>query len=831
MNTRPVATALATAALPFGLACAATGDDGAQPLTANDYGAAMALFEPNLQGLVKNETVEARWVDDRGAFWYRRDLDEGQAYVLFDPEDGQRTPLFDHNALAAALGTALAEFARVAGADELEEAPTATALGLSGVTLEEALTTLRGTSAATGSGESSVVCDLEAMSCEVSARPEPERGLLTSPDDRWGAFRRADDLYVRDLATGAERRLTDDGAPYFSYGASPENSLSAIPMRKAGTVLPPSGTWSRNGRYLISARLDEREVPTNPFVEWVPQDGSRRPILHTIRTPLPGERGQHGWTTFIFEPETGRRTEIALPDEYAGGGTVLGWSLEDEQVLVLGRSFGSKAAAVLRVDLATGTGRTVIEEKAETRFEVNTVLYSPANIRVLGDGDEVVWYSARSGWGHLYLYDARSGDLQNAITAGDWAVIDIAAVDEARREIYFTAVAREEGRDAYHRHLYKADLDGRGVTLLTDVDADHDFPPGSLRPGAAAEPRSRINLKAEVFLDTYSTVAEPPVTVVRSTEDGRLLAEVERADASALYEAGWVPPVRERVKAADGATDLYTDYYAPRRGSVEGKHPVIDAVYGGPQVFVTPRNFTEAYAAGNPRFEGSLARLGFATLTVDGRGTPGRSSAFRDAGYTEFTQVGIDDHIAAIKQLAERHPEMDLDRVGIYGWSWGGTFSAQAILSRPEFYRVAVSGAGAYDYAALYPGFETFTGIPRYSDGSRWQSAPDEYPGNWRPLDITAMAGNLVGKLMIVYGDLDENVPPSQAFRLIDALTRADKRYDLLYLANRTHAGGSDPYTVRRTWDYFVEHLLGEEPPASRDADDQPESPPIEDDR
>ncbi len=812
MRTRAGAAIVVAATVLFGLAYTAPGDS-VGPVTEDDYGAAMALFEPNLRGLVKNESVQPHWLDDDGSFWYRRDTDEGHAYVLFDLGSRSRTPLFNHDTLAVALGAALAAHVGVAAADELETPPRATDLGLSKVTFDPDRTTLTGESTAAGDSSAHIVtCNLDAMSCEASDPPTPEPGLLPSPDERYVAFRRADNLFVRDVESGNERRLTDDGAPYFSYGATPENSLSAIPRRKRGTVFPPSGTWSPDGRYLISRRVDEREVLVNPFVEWVPQDGSRRPIVHAIRTPLAGELEQVGFESFVFEPTTGRQTRIAYPEAY-GGSSVLGWSLDQNQMLVLGRTDGSKAAALLRVDLTTGAVVTVLEESDKTRFETNTVLYSPANIRILGDGSEMVWYSARSGWGHLYLYDAETGALKNAITAGSWAVIDIAAVDEARREIYFTAVAREEGRDAYYRHLYKADLDGGGVTLLTEVDADHAFPPGSLRQSSTLNPTRRINLEAGVFLDTYSTVDEPPVTVVRSTKDGRLIAEVERADATALYDAGWRPPVRERLKAADGETDLYANYYAPRRDIGEDKHPVIDAVYGGPQVFVTPRNFTDAYSDRNPRYESSLARLGFAVLTVDGRGTPGRSSAFRDAGYTEFTQVGIDDHIAAIRQLAKRHPEMDVDNVGIYGWSWGGTFSAQAILSRPEFYDVAVSGAGAYDYAAMYPGFDTYTGIPEYAGGSRWRTKPNESPSNWAPLDITAMAGNLVGHLMVVYGDLDENVPPSQAFRLIDALIRADKRYDLMYLPNRTHGGGSDPYTVRRTWDYFVEHLLGEEPP------------------
>jgi dipeptidyl aminopeptidase/acylaminoacyl peptidase len=337
-------------------------------------------------------------------------------------------------------------------------------------------------------------------------------------------------------------------------------------------------------------------------------------------------------------------------------------------------------------------------------------------------------------------------------------------------------------------------------------------------------PEPMVNPDAGVFIDTFSTVDTPPVTVLTSTKDGRQIAELERADASALYAAGWKAPVRAAVKAADGTTDVYTVYYAPNDGGT-GKRPVVDAVYGGPQVVVAPRNFVDAYRGGNPIGEAALARLGFAVAVTDGRGTPGRSNVFRDAGYTEFTQVGIDDHVAAIKQLAKRHPEMDLDRVGIHGWSWGGTFTAQAILSRPDFYDVAVSGAGVYDYVPLYGGFEPFTGVPEYSDGSRIRTRPDEKPANMDHLDITSMAGNLKGHLLIVYGDMDENVPQLQAFRLVDALIKANKPYDLLYLPNRTHGGGGEGYTIQRTWDYYVEHLLDADPPLDVKVEMKPRSP------
>ncbi len=781
--------------------------DAASGPTAEDYAAATKLLEANLAGKVRNESVVPHWSDDKPGFWYRRDTADGSEYMVVDVRTGKKAPAFDHAALAAALN------------EVLDEAVTGEDLGLSGESLDDDFTIL----AATAQGKA-VECDLSRMECSVHEPATPAPGRLESPRGTYAAVTREDNLFLVETATGKERQLTRDGAPYFSYGKLPDTSLMVIPLRKSGRQLPPFGaSFSPDERYLLVPRIDEREVAINPFIEWVPSDGSLRPVYHPIRSPFTGDSGKPKVDLFIFDTDTGERRQIVPPPGYETGLShdVQGWSTARGQVFLLGTTFGARKAALVRVDLESGESTVVIEESAKTRFEANTNMYHRPNVRILGDGAEVIWYSDRSGWGHLYLYDGETGALKNAITGGSWVVQDIHAVDMDARVVYFTGGGREAGYDPYFRLLYRASFDGGEVTLLTDENADHHFTPDAtpfmalLRGLPPAEPVIRPDLG--VLIDTYSTVDKPPVTVLRSTTDGSIITTLERADASDLYATGWQPPVRHKVKAADGETDIYTVYWAPRRAVAGGKHPVIDAVYGGPQIIVAPRNFIEAYSARNPYGQAAQARLGFAVVTTDGRGTPMRSSAFRDAGYVEFTKVGIEDHVAAIEQLAEHYPEMDLDRVGIHGWSWGGTFSAQAILQRPDFYDVCVTGAGVYDYAPLYPGFESVTGIPVYEDGSSDRTRPGEKPSSWNALDITRMVDRLEGKMLIVYGDLDENVPPVQAFRLVDALIQADKPYDLLYIPSGTHytahPSGS-AYSAQRRFDYFVEHLLGHEPPA-----------------
>jgi hypothetical protein len=404
---------------------------------ASDYTAAARVFEANLTNAVKNTSVEPHWLDERGAFWYRRDADDGHEYVVVDVSTGEKSHAFDHEALAATL------------TGVLEESVTANHLGLSNEVLGENLDTLN----AIAQGKS-VECDLAGMSCSASEIESPEPGLLVSPGGEWAAKSRDHNLYLVDTASGDERQLTTDGEPFHSWGKLPDTSLITIPTRKSGRKAPPFGAiFSPDDRYLIIPRLDERNVAVNPFVEWVPTDGSLRPVVHEIRSPLMGDRNGVEREIFIFDTNTGTFNPIRVPDEYQDGlaGIVLGWSSERNQAFMTAATTGGKKAALFRIDLASGKTEKVVEESSATRVEHNSYMYNRPNVWVAGDGAEVIWYSDRSGWGHLYLYDAQTGELKNTITSGEWLVQDIHHLDEENRSIYFTGGGREAGRDLFHR--------------------------------------------------------------------------------------------------------------------------------------------------------------------------------------------------------------------------------------------------------------------------------------------------------------------------------------------------------------------------------------------
>jgi dipeptidyl aminopeptidase/acylaminoacyl peptidase len=309
-------------------------------------------------------------------------------------------------------------------------------------------------------------------------------------------------------------------------------------------------------------------------------------------------------------------------------------------------------------------------------------------------------------------------------------------------------------------------------------------------------------------------VDTPPISVLRSARDGRVIATLEQADAGAVYAAGWRPPLRTHVKAADGKTDIYGVIYFPPDYHKDGQYPVIDAFYGGPQLINAPRDFNDAVHSFNPVSRSSLAQLGFIVVTFDARGTPGRSKAYHDVGYGDFADPQIEDQVAAIKQLAQRYGGFDLGHVGVYGHSFGGYTSTRAILSHPEFFKVAVSSAGPQNWQGFGQDLQSAIGIPVYSDGSRFRPTPTAIPEVYKELDNATLAGNLRGHLMLVYGDMDENAFPAVTLQLADALEKANKTFDLLYLPNRTHSYfRTDAYYTRRMWDYFVSNLALRQPP------------------
>ena len=621
---------------------------------------------------------------------------------------------------------------------------------------------------------------------EAGGEAEVDPNAVVSPDGRLAAFIRDHDLWVREVGTERETRLTTDGHEHFGYATD-----NAGWTRSDRPVL----RWSPDSRRIATFRHDARGVGEMYLVT----TGVGHPELDAWRYPLPED-------TVIFrierviidldgaggEPELVRLAMAPDPhrssvcDHVYCGGTFadVEWSEDGSRLAFVSTSRDHKRATLRVADASTGEVQDVLTETSATFFESG---HRTSNWRFLPSSDEVIWFSRSDGWSHLYLHDLDTGALKNRITAGDWNVLQVLRVDPVSGTVWFLGNEREPG-DPYFQYLYRVGLDGSGLTLLTPDSANHEV---DLSPDG------------RWIIDTRSTPTTAPVTVLRDARTGDPVMELERGDLSPLTTAGWHPPLPFTVKARDGVTDLYGLMFRPTSFDPTLRYPIINYVYPGPQSgSVGSRSFSAAR-----RDHQALAELGFVVVALDAMGTPMRSRSFHEAYYGNMGDNGLPDQIAAIRQLAERHSWLDLDRVGIWGHSGGGYAAAGAILRYPDFYTVAVSQAGNHDNR-------------NYEDdwGEKWQGLLEERPDGGTTYDNQAnqrLASNLEGRLLLAHGTLDDNVPPYNTLLLVDALIEANKDFDLILFPNRRHGFAMEPYMIRRRWDYFVRHLLGAEPPPS----------------
>lgn len=742
---------------------------------ASRYARAESMLGRNARKLVYGADVAPTFMDD-GRFWYRNRVRGGFEFIVVDPVRVTRQPAFDHARLAAALSVAS------------DTSYLATALPFERIRITDHGTRVHVTTA----GSREWTCDLTAYTCaRGGASAALDASQVASPDARWVAFVRDENLWVRERSSGTERQLSRDGVAHHAYGVVPEDR-DEVTHRRGSIKRAPVLRWSPDSRRIATWRLDERNVKEVHHLE----TAVGRAILHTSRYALPGDSIIPTYDYHIFDVASGASVKVDLPPRNLVSSTCCGvmydsvwkdlqWSGDGTQVFFTSLSRGYREIELFAADPVTGKARRVLGEKGPTYVELNVNSVGPS-WRVSPDGSQVLWFSQRDGWGHLYSYNATTGALRHQVTTGSWVVYDILAVDFAARQALVTGVGREPG-DPYVRHLYRVHLDGTGVQRLTSEAADH---------AVTVAPDQRF------IVDTWSRRDTVPTTVVRD-RTGRTIMTLERGDVTDLQKTGWRWPVPYTVKARDGVTDLHGLLYFPSDFDSTRTYPIVDYIYPGPQV--GPIGFRDFTA--EPRGDAqALAELGFVVFTIDAMGTPGRSKAFHDSYYGRLADNGIPDHIAAIKQLAGRYPQLDLDRVGIFGHSGGGFSSTRAILQFPDFFKVAVSGAGNHDNRSF--GFywgERYQGLlVRNADGTDNYTAQANH----------TLAANLKGKFMLSYGTLDDRVHPNATLLLIDALIANNKDFELVVMPNRNHGYASEGYIIRRSWDFLVRHLLGAEPPA-----------------
>jgi len=764
-----------------------------QPVvTREDYARAESFLPWNVEKRVFRMSVEPHWIGDSERFWYRNRTRDGAEFVLVDPETGTRAPAFDHIRLAAAL-------TRASG-----QPTTHTHLPFESIEFTTN-DTLR-----FDAYDRRWECDLSTYECrEVDKRPELGVGVLASPDGKHQAFVRAHNLWVRDIESGEERQLTFDGEPYNDYATLPEGRTTAVSDRLSGKKIPPSAVWSPDSTKLLTHRLDQRKVREMWLLQGHPGGDGARAVPHSYRMPLPGDPELAQASLIIIDVTNGERIDVQTdpiacvafaPPERG----YVGWCAGSDHAWVIRRERGFLASGLHAIDAATGATRQLVEERGRT---LTVPHLSPTTdkpmVWVSRDSSEALWLSQRDGWGHLYLFD-NAGQIKRQLTSGPWVVRELLHVDEDARIAFFTAGGREPGQNPYQRLLCRVSLDGGEVVTLSPEDADHQV---------------TASKSGQFFVDTYSRPDLPPVSVVRNCE-GEIVVTLEEADISGLLGSGWTPPTRHTLKARDGVTDIHALVIRPTNFDAGKRYPVLDSIYPGPQRVQAPVGFPGYDTSAIAGFWAaqSLAELGFVVVMIDAQGMPFRSKAFHDYAYANFeVGGGLPDHITALLQLAASDPSLDLSRVGIFGHSGGGYASVKALLQHPEFYKVAVSSAGNHDQRGYMAEWgETYLGMP------------DVNPEAWEAQSNLPLVNNLRGKLLLAWGEMDDNVHPALTIQLIDAFIKAGKDIDMLVLPNANHSfidlvhapkdtRGNSPnnhFFLRKRWDYFVQHLLGAEPPS-----------------
>lgn len=737
--------------------------------TAADYARAERALGQYTAPLVSGLGVRPTFTPD-GRFWYRVSTVQGFQFVTVNPAKRSRASAFDQTRLAEALSAVMS------GRIDPNRLP-----------FQEFQLAKDGRSIVFEAGDHRWRCDLQAYRCasadsgagSVAAPPNS----IVSPDGRRAAFIRDYNLWITDLATGKETQLTTDGVRDFGYATN-----------NAGWVRSPRPVlaWSPDSRRIATFQHDERGTGMMYLVS----TNVGEPRLQAWHYPLPGDSLIFRVQRVIINVDTPSVVRFRMPpDEHRsticdhiscnGDYTDVAWYPDASALAFASVSRDHKDVTLRIADAATGAVRDVLSEHVATQFESGIAPVGTVNWRILPASNEVLWWSQRSDWGHLYLYDLRTGRLKRQVTTGSWNVANVLRVDEKGRRIYVTGVGREAGSDPYFQRLYSVSLDNGAVRLLTPENANHDV---------------TIAPDGRTFVDTYSTPVAPPVTVLRDA-NGRLLLTLERADASRLLATGWRPPTPIVVKARDGETDLYGLMFTPSRLDSARKYPIINHIYPGPQTgSVATRDFSPARGD-----DQALAELGFVVVEIDGMGTPWRSKSFQDFYYGRMGDNTLPDQVAGMRELAGRYPFIDVGRAAIWGHSGGGFAAADAMFRYPDFFKVGIAESGNHDNRDYEDDWgERYQGLLVRHGSSDNYAAEANQP----------LARNLKGKLLLAHGGVDDNVPPYNTYLVVDELIKANKDFDLLVLPNQRHGYGSQAnYMMRRRWDYFVRNLLGAEPP------------------
>ena len=821
--------------------------------TLADYQRAHDL-QAKVRDLVVNIPGPAHWIGDSHRFWYAHSVKGGAEYMLVDADAGTKKIAFDHEKLSDAVSKATGQkytaqtlpfqsgLPRRPGAPRPAAGPTRTA-PLTFLDDEKSLQF--------GVDGSLYKCDLQAYTCaktgpisdpdeehrRASEDPDAVTPEAMSPEGPGGDP--SDGLAWQPPASqegdeGLGRHLPEACAPSPDHQASgqrratPQRARMGVGSQFPGQrpPEPPEVCASFDGKW--AAFIQDFNVYLKPTgkgdafplsfdgtqnnyyslrsIAWSPDSkklaayhtrpGFDREIMYIESSPRDQLQPKHMTTHYVkpgdpvdvaspvlFDVATHKGTEIEnslFPNPYDLSTPV--WWKDSRAFTFEYNQRGHQAYKVIEVDANTGQARALIDEEVPTFFYYNDLgpgLSAGRKFRYdVNDGKEIIWASERDGWEHLYLYDGLTQKLKNQITKGDWLVRDVVFVDEAKRQVWFAAGGSISGQDPYFAQYYRVNFDGAGLTPLTDADGDHALV---------------FSKDHKYYVDTWQRVDLAPVAQLRRSEDRKVVLDVDKGDTSALLAAGFKFPEAFVAKGRDGKTDIWGTITRPLNFDPKKKYPVIENIYAGPQGSFVPKTFSPLAP------DQALAELGFIVVHIDGMGTSNRSKAFHDVAWKNLADAGFPDRILWHKAAAAKYPYYDITRVGIFGTSAGGQSSMGAILFHPEFYKVAVTNSGCHDNR-----------MDKMWWNEQWMSYPigPQYAAS----SNVENASRLQGHVLIVAGELDSNVDPASSLQVVNALVKAHKHFDMLYIPGQNH-GVAVLADQHYRDDYFVHYLLGVEPP------------------
>ncbi|HET9057552.1 MAG TPA: DPP IV N-terminal domain-containing protein [Chitinophagaceae bacterium] len=772
-----------------------------------------ARFNPDkVNKMLFSTSVDPHWLKLSDRFWYVFETRDGKYWYIADAAKMIKKPLFDN----AKLATEITKIVR--DPFDAQHLPI------------EKLKFVKDENSIQFEIKSSIEVEIKDATAKKGTEPKKEKkifyfeydlntNVLTelkdfqkpkerlswasfSPDQRYIIFSRTYNLYWMDSvnyhkaqtneedSTIVEHQLTTDGVENYSYGNEP-NQTNVEKEKNKNKRKPASILWSPDGKYFTLNRSDDRLVKDLWVINSVAEP---RPTLETYKYQMPGEKESSKEELYLFDFENKTHKIIRLNAFKDQNISVWSappmqkqrddenrasiWQGTNEKFYLTRTSRDLKRIDVCVVNVKSDSAVSIIEERMNTYIDTR-------RIELLNGGKELIHWSERDGWGHFYLYD-ENGKLKNQITTGPWHCESIEGIDEKNRVLYFTANGKEAGEDPYYTHLYRINFDGTGLKLLNAGNYNHT---------------TSLDDNNHFFVNNYSRVNTVPKSALQDNT-GKTILELESTDMSGLFEAGYKFPEPFKVKAADGITDLYGVMYKPFDFDSTKKYPIIEFVYPGPH----SESVNKSYTKNMDRVD-RLAQLGFIVITVGNRGGhPSRSKWYHNYGYGNLRDYGLADKKAAIEQLAYRYSFIDINRVGIYGHSGGGFMSTAAMLVYPDFFKVAVSSAGNHEnniYNRWWS--EKHHGVKEVVNDKGDTSFVYSIEKN------PQLAKNLKGRLMLIHGDIDNNVHPANTLRMANALIKANKRFELVVLPGQRHNYGSmTEYFFWKTGDFFSQHLLGD---------------------